>query len=175
MRRNEKGHVIPNRRFVRGRRGSVALPLGERFWRMVDKSAGNEGCWLWLGSRNSDGYGRFNLGGHCVGAHRVAYRLAFGCVETARCVCHRCDTPSCVNPTHLFLGSDMDNSRDKVAKRRHRFGERTPGARLTARDVQSIRREVANGCSMRSVALQFAVTPPTVRAIMLGRTWRSVS
>ncbi len=77
------------------------------------------GCWLWMGSTRSGGYGGFHVGGTTkVGAHRYAYERANGPIPHGLWVLHRCDTPTCVRPDHLFLGTAIDNYRDMVAKGR---------------------------------------------------------
>ena len=89
------------------------LTIQERFWSKVDRSGK---CWLWTASRNSSGYGKFDG----EGAHRVAWRLAYGVIPYGACVLHRCDMPRCVNPAHLWLGTQADNVADMVAKGRQR-------------------------------------------------------
>lgn len=95
--------------------------LLDRFWSKVHKT---DTCWLWTGSTNEDGYGRFNLYclvGHnlLVQAHRFAYALLVAPILPGWDVLHRCDTPACVNPDHLFLGLHTDNMKDMWAKGRH--------------------------------------------------------
>ena len=90
------------------------------FWARVDRSAGDEACWPYTGSRRGNGYGRLRLFGKYELAHRVAYRLTAGDIPDALHVCHRCDNPPCCNPAHLFVGTHQDNMNDKVAKGRGR-------------------------------------------------------
>ena len=89
----------------------------DRFWSHVAKG---EKCWLWTGSKNTDGYGNAWVDGVCQKAHRVAYRLANGPIRAGGYVLHSCDTPSCVNPAHLWVGTQADNNRDCAAKGRQR-------------------------------------------------------
>lgn len=77
-----------------------------------------EGCWLWQGGLFPKGYGSFWLDGKNRTAHRVAYELYVGKVPSDLIVCHRCDVRSCVNPHHLFLGTDQDNADDRERKGR---------------------------------------------------------
>jgi hypothetical protein len=94
------------------------MTLGERFWSKVDTSGGDDSCWTWTASRNEDGYGRFRMHGQIVLAHRTSYILTHGHVDSERHVCHSCDNPSCVRPSHLWLGSNADNAADRVTKGR---------------------------------------------------------
>lgn len=80
----------------------------------------NSGCWLWLGAISATGYGYFDArefpGEHR--AHRISYRLHKGPIPDGLFVCHSCDQRSCVNPSHLWLGTALDNNRDMIAKGR---------------------------------------------------------
>lgn len=87
----------------------------ERFWAKVDRTGA---CWLWVAGVDRRGYGRFWARGHQHGAHREAYRLTYGEIPDGLFVCHRCDTPLCVRPSHLFLGSHAENMQDMVQKGR---------------------------------------------------------
>lgn len=85
------------------------------------------GCHIWLGLKNDGGYGRVRVLGQYVGAHRISYMLHCGPVPAGLHVCHTCDTPSCVNPDHLFIGDASDNSDDMVSKGRYSGGPNAPG------------------------------------------------
>lgn len=88
----------------------------KRFWDNVQKSPG---CWLWTAAKRHKGYGAFNVRGENFKAHRLAWELTYGPIPKGMHVCHRCDTPSCVNPTHLFLGTNQDNVADMFQKGRN--------------------------------------------------------
>ena len=106
-------------------------PDSQRFWRQVARGEPGD-CWRWLGGTRK-GYGRFKLKGRMVTAHRHAYELEVGPIPDGLFVLHECDNPSCVNPRHLFLGTQLDNIRDRDKKGRHVacHGERHGEAKLT--------------------------------------------
>lgn len=80
------------------------------------------GCWIWLGARDQYGYGKLGSHGrHMLSAHRLFYTFYKGEIPEGMSVCHKCDTPPCVNPDHLFLGTPLDNARDRERKGRGKF------------------------------------------------------
>lgn len=95
----------------------------QRFFSHIEKQP--NGCWYWTAAKCSCGYGRVaikRLWPNSVGAHRVAYMQFIGEIPEGMCVCHTCDTPCCVNPEHLFLGTHQENMDDMVRKGRSRRG-----------------------------------------------------
>lgn len=88
----------------------------DRFYSFVDKVGP---CWLWLGGKSTTGYGHFWVDGKTVGAHRFSYELAHGEFDKELFVCHHCDNPPCVNPEHLFLGTNSDNQLEWNSKFEH--------------------------------------------------------
>lgn len=82
------------------------------------------GCLLWTGAADQNGYGVITVNRKPVGAHRVSWSLANGPIPGGLHILHRCDTPPCINPDHLFLGTPADNVADMIRKQRHRFGRR---------------------------------------------------
>lgn len=137
------------------------------------------GCWEWTGADTSKGYGFIDLKNwewpeRVVLVHRLVYRLCVGPVPKGLCVLHRCDNPPCINPTHLFLGDNLDNIADKMAKGRHRspVGEEHGNSRMTAEAVMRLRSRAAKGQSAASLAHEFHISETSVRDIIKGRTWR---
>lgn len=154
----------------------------ERFWAKVDKSGA---CWLWTGAKAAHGYGRVQLERTRTlrGAHRVAWELTYGTIPEGEgyhgwCVCHHCDNPSCVNPEHLFLGTQRDNVRDMVEKGRKvksaGRGERHWSARLTREQVIAARGMHTLGITMDSIANAWGVGIWSLRDAVKGRSWRSL-
>ena len=148
--------------------------LEERFWEKVDRRGDTE-CWKWsAGLRgNTLQYGSFRIGDKKFQAQRVAYALAYG-VELLpeQQVLHRCDNPRCCNPGHLFLGSNLDNMKDKAAKGRSHNGGR---GKLTADQVWDIlvtHFELLE--SYKATARQFGVTAALVSCICRGIYWAGV-
>lgn len=141
----------------------------DRFEAFVERIP-EAGCWIWTGSVTRDGYGQFAIASRPVSAHRYAYRIAFGSIPNGLCVCHRCDVRACVNPAHLFVGTNMENMQDKMVKGRHvsSCGERHGSAKLTAEQVLAIRSDPR---LLREIAADYGVVETTISHIKTGRTW----
>lgn len=141
-----------------------------RFWDRVDKSAA---CWIWTGGKDMYGYGYVKYAGRMHKAHRFAYALVRGPIADGLCVCHRCDVPACVNPDHLFLGTNAENTADKVAKGRQSVlrGERGGNAKLTEAQARDCHIRWARGESRSSIARLMGVHYNTVHQILSGKNW----
>ncbi len=156
--------------------------LSERFYARVSPEP-NTGCWLWDGDGYGSGYGRIwvsdsdDIGGsRQTGAHRISWLIHRGDIPDGLFVCHRCDVRPCVNPDHLFLGTQSDNVRDMHAKLRHprtgAKGERHWSAKLSTTVVAEIRVRYALGdISQLELALEYGVSRPTIGHIVRRETW----
>lgn len=150
--------------------------FAERFWAKVVKT---DSCWLWTGAKDGRGYGYFYFApGDTRQAHRVSWEIANGPIPDGLCVLHNCpggDNPSCVNPSHLFLGDRIVNNEDKVAKDRQTRGTSHPNAKLNEAAVVSIRRRYAlGGISLADLAAEHNVRLTAIHAVVQRRSWRHV-
>jgi hypothetical protein len=125
------------------------------------------GCWLWTGMVRQ-GYGELWFHAGHEKAHRISWRLHFGDIPQGLFVCHKCDTPLCVNPNHLFLGTHLDNMTDCVSKRRHAFGDRHGRRKLDSETAEIIRNEHGN---LQEIADRYCICEQTVRLIKNNRIW----
>lgn len=142
----------------------------ERFWANVEKRGADE-CWDWTG-RTVEGYGVMKVQGVSTGAHRVAWLIATGDAPGEMHVCHRCDRRLCVNFAHLFLGSNLDNIADKVAKGRMRVGDETRLAKLTREQARWALEQHGAGKTMAAIARQLGVSKSCIWLIVHGKKWR---
>ena len=140
----------------------------------VDKRGPDE-CWLWIGQKDKNGYGRSARKGPNVYPHRVAWRLANGDIPADMEVAHRCDVRNCCNPAHLFLATHEENMKDCMTKNRHVFGAASHHAKLTTEQVIEIRAKFKKYSRRKSNIRELAAQYPQVKenAIYLAATGRS--
>jgi hypothetical protein len=133
----------------------------------------NSGCLLWLKCVGNNGYGNIRIAKRTWTTHRLAWHAAFGPIPDGMHVCHKCDVRSCLNPNHLFIGTNADNVADMVAKGRvqRAKGSQSSGAVLTEDVVLAIR--AAKGTN-RAIAKRFGVFHTTIGAIRRRETWKHV-
>lgn len=175
------------------------LTVTERFWAKVKKGSG---CWEWQAGKfraNGYFYGAFKMNGKLKKAHRVSWELTHGEIPFGMFVCHHCDNPPCVRPSHLFLGTNSDNQKDAVRKGRgskgnaaflkkgddhwtrrrpdllpDQRGELNRYSKLKDSDVREIRRLRAEGEPLKSLAATFGVAFGTISKIARGDRWKHV-
>lgn len=141
----------------------------QRFLAKVNKDAPN-GCWEWTAHLDKAGYGRFNPNRSPVFAHRWSYQQWVGDLPADLAVCHRCDNPRCVNPDHLFLGSQADNMQDAFEK------GRISGQKLTPEIHAEIRARYSGRPGEQKVlAEEYGVTAWTISYILNGHRWKKKS
>ena len=132
------------------------------------------GCWLWTGALNNKGYGVIKIGGRkgklCL-AHRVSYETYVESIPSQQCVLHHCDVRNCINPKHLFIGTNKENSEDMVIKERSARGERQGTSKLTATDVLSIRKDSR---MHRVIAADFGISRTNVGVIKSHKSWKHI-
>lgn len=175
--------------------------IEERLWENVDRSGGPDACWKWIGHENVGGYGRLSFHGRKVLAHRLVCELSKGAFDNELCVCHRCDSPSCCNPAHLFIGTHQENMSDRNKKgrqskgerhsakmtevacrgdahfaRRHpermrRTGEQNGRAKLNPCDIKKIFELKSEGISNVKISDALGVSDTLVGLILRGKAW----
>lgn len=126
------------------------------------------GCHIWLGGQ-CRGYGTVSINGRSMRAHRVAWENVNGKIPKGLHVLHRCDMPPCINPEHLFLGTDADNARDKVNKNRSNKGTKHPLNKLTENQVMEIR---SSSGTQVSIARRYGIDQAHVSQIKLRKRWK---
>lgn len=132
----------------------------------------NTGCWLWGGNTVNGGYGQFKVDGHPYLSHRISYKIHIGEIVGNLNVCHKCDIPSCVNPDHLFLGTQLENMIDRSNKLRQARGNSIGVSKLTNSMVGEIKQLLAMGLLHKAVAKKFGVTRSVITKIKNGKIWQ---
>lgn len=144
----------------------ITEKLKKRFLKKV--YVGLDGCWHWVGSIGSWGYGVLISEKKAARAHRISFQIYKGQIPSHLMVCHSCDNRACVNPDHLFLGTNQDNQVDAIVK------DRTSNQKLTVTAVQIIKECLSQGFRQVDIAEYFKVRPVTIGGIKSGHSWRHV-
>ena len=149
----------------------------DRFHQLYSIDA-NTGCWNWTGGGNQYGYGGMNLYHKKMGAHRFSWTIHRGEIPEGLYVCHHCDNPGCVNPDHLFVGTQADNIRDAsdkgrlVGRQGDVSGENNNNSKLTPNDVLRIRMLLDGGWKQRDLGKLFGVCKSTIGNIATAKSWK---
>lgn len=155
---------------------AVSQSTINRFWSKVKKT---DGCWLWTAYKTPitgmrGGYGQFGIGEEVYIAHRVSWHISIGPIPDGIHVLHNCpggDNPTCVNPSHLFLGTHLDNMRDRDAKKRLPVGEDAFASKLTEDEVRALFSRSAAGEQSALLAKDFGISQGEVSMILNGKRW----
>lgn len=143
--------------------GPIPVHPHVRLLRHINKT---EACWFWLGYKNSKGYGMININRIPYYAHRISWESVNGPIPNNLHVLHKCDTPSCVNPTHLFLGTRTDNMSDCKNKERCAHKITLIEAELIRREYESKKNTQGKMRLQESLASQYKVSTRTIRYIV---------
>lgn len=151
-----------------------------RFWHQVNKErrkkkGSSSRCWEWTGLPQKSGYCRIRINSNYRRVHQVSWEMHFGKIPDGMCVCHKCDNKICVNPSHLFLGTNRDNQIDKVSKGRQAKGERCGNCKLTSKQVIEIRKTYVRRSKthgMRAMIKKFGVGRSMIKYILNGTNWK---
>lgn len=136
-------------------------------------------CWLWLKSSDANGYGQMTIQYKSVKAHRLSYMMFVGPIAKGLLVCHHCDNGMCIRPDHLFLGTDLDNRMDCIAKGRFNpnKGESNGRAKLKEENVRFIREERGKRprLKIRELAAMFKISPTIIKGVARRTMWKHVA
>ena len=151
------------------------------FWNRVIKT---NNCWMWNGSRlnsknkNNLVYGIFQIYKNGIQksymAHRISWFLKNGDIPDNLMVCHKCDNPLCVNPDHLFLGTNIDNMKDMVSKRRSASGDKNGRRKLNEEKIKEIIKRYRTGEYSTSLGREYGVSSGTICSVAEGKTWKNI-
>jgi len=140
----------------------------KRFMQYVERYS-PEDCWLWIGCANERGYGWFHAASSSEkNTHRLIWEHVHGPIAEGQSILHKCDISGCVNPSHLFIGTQSDNMIDAVRK-----GHRP--TKLSVEQVVEIKKLLSQGLKHRVIAEKFGVSRGTVSLIHQGRNWTHVN
>ena len=146
------------------------------FYALINRA---DDCWLWGGSVGNTGYGRYSFQGKRHSTHRLMWLLTYGEIPDGLYVCHHCDNKLCVNPSHLFLGTHLDNMKDKAIKGRNVLpgfkGEEVGTSKLKEWQVLAIRAEYKpykNGCT--ALGQKYGIDRTVIHDIVTRKLWKHI-
>jgi len=143
------------------------VEITARFWRNFESRDDPNACWIWKGPTVTAGYGKISYFGKLIGAHRVSWLMSKGDIPKGMHVLHRCDNPPCVNPDHLFLGTNRDNIYDRNRKGRG-------GKKLTNESAAHIKQLLEKGTTQTAIARMMGVNQTLISAVDRGVAWKHV-
>lgn len=152
------------------------LPLDNK---LSAKSEKVGGCLIWTGTKSKKGYGLIRIDGTWKLAHRVSYAFYVGEIADGKIIRHSCDTPACINPDHLLIGTQADNMTDMRSRGRSNYakGADTGNAKITEAQVIEIRATYQRGIrgfGVHVIAKRYGLSKPAVRAILERKSWKHV-
>lgn len=141
--------------------------------RFEKKFIKTDNCWEWIGANNRHGYGFISFGKKTYKAHRFSlYLYSDFDLQSKLKVCHHCDNRKCVNPDHLYSGTQKDNMHDREARhRRNIYGERNPNTKLTMKIIKNIRHLASIGRTQTSIGKELKIPQPTISRIIRRVAW----
>ena len=156
---------------------ALATPIEiKRFWEKVDIKDINS-CWEWKAFKLWSGYGMFNRKNKKLSryAHRVCWEITFGEIPKGLKVCHKCDNRACVNPNHLWLGTQAENLADMARKNRSSIGTKHGQSKLNEDQIKEIFNLSKKGLSSSQIAKQFPVNRRQISRILSGERWGKIT
>ena len=178
-----EGHELCTKHYTRWRRYGdpfyVHCNVGEgdtpeqRFWSKVAVTADDEKCWEWLGDPSAKWYGEFRVNHKRWGTHQYSWFLANG-REPRLQILHKCDNPRCVNPKHLYEGTQQQNVQDMIDRNRHNRGEDVPNSKYVEGQIREVKQWLRDGLTCKEISRKNGMPRTTVSAIKFDRIWKHI-